>query len=494
MRSLGVEWTGMRSLVWFRSDLRTRDNTALSAATREGGSGVVAVFVVSPGEWREHDVAAVKVDFTLRTLRELSVALASLNIPLVITRAATRGDVPAAVLAVARAHECAALFFNKEYEVNESKRDATTTGLFEKDGRRVVACTDQTLIEPGEVRTGEGRWYTVFSPFKRAAYAWIEKHGGVTERPAPKRQAMMVCEPDAVPERVEGFESTVPGEKWPAGEKHAMSRLRKFADEKIIRYKETRDIPSEPGTSTLSPYLAIGAISPRQCLLAALEANREFVKNGKNPLDSGNEGIVHWISEVLWREFYIHIVKGFPRVCMGRAFQPATEAIRWSENDEHFERWTQGRTGVPIVDAGMRQLLQVGWMHNRVRMVAAMYLTKNLFIDWRRGEKWFMRHLVDGHLPSNNGGWQWSASTGTDAAPYFRIFNPVSQSQRFDPEGTYIRRFVPELADVEGELVHEPWELPMLLKARLEYPEPLVDLSRSRTAAIEAFAALREGR
>jgi deoxyribodipyrimidine photo-lyase len=176
---------------------------------------------------------------------------------------------------------------------------------------------------------------------------------------------------------------------------------------------------------------------------------------------------------------------------MNRAFQKPTEAIRWNENAAHFDAWTRGRTGVPIVDAAMRQLATTGFMHNRLRMVAAMYLTKNLFLDWRLGEAFFMRHLVDGFLASNNGGWQWSASTGTDAAPYFRIFNPVSQSRRFDEQGEFIRRYVPELRDLDAETIHEPWTLPGLLRQGLDYPSPLVDLSKSRADAIEAFRVVK---
>jgi deoxyribodipyrimidine photo-lyase len=268
-----------------------------------------------------------------------------------------------------------------------------------------------------------------------------------------------------------------------------MKLLREFITKRGDDYKAKRDFPAIDGTSSLSPHLAIGTVSPRQCVIAAMEANT----SGKgSKLDNGSDGLVHWISEVMWREFYIHILVGYPRVCMHRAFQLSTEQLRWNENPTHFEAWCQGKTGVPIVDAGMRQLLATGWMHNRMRMVTAMYLTKNLFIDWRKGEKWFMQHLVDGFLASNNGGWQWSASTGTDAAPYFRIMNPVSQSQKFDAQGEYIRTFVPELRDVEGEGIHEPWELPLLLRTKLDYPEPLVNLTKSRQDAIDKFASLKK--
>jgi deoxyribodipyrimidine photo-lyase len=203
------------------------------------------------------------------------------------------------------------------------------------------------------------------------------------------------------------------------------------------------------------------------------------------PADSGPGT---WISELIWREFFRHLIVAFPRLCMGRNFQRQYDRLPWREDDAAFDAWCEGRTGVPIVDAAMRQLAQTGWMHNRRRMIVAMFLTKNLLLDWRLGERHFMQHLVDGDLASNNGGWQWAASTGTDAAPYFRVFNPVSQSEKFDPGGVYVRRWVPELADVEDAAVHAP---PPLARSRFGYPEAIVDLKASRARAIEVFKACR---
>jgi deoxyribodipyrimidine photo-lyase len=477
----------MRTLVWFRSDLRTADNTALYHAARESTRGVLGVFILSPGEWRAHEFAPVKVDLILRTLRELSSALERLNIPLLIARAETPADIPGVLLSLAQRHACDRLAFNREYELNEHRRDERVRAAFEQRGLDVRAFDDQVFAPPGEVRTGDGRFFSVFTPFKKALYARMQRLGVPEVLPAPRAQGDLPTRPDPVPESVAGFESPIDPALWPAGEAAALKRLATFAANSIRAYKDRRDYPGEDGTSILSPYLAVGAVSSRQCLAAALESNRA----ARSPLDSGLAGPVHWISELVWREFYIHILAGFPRVCMHRAFQPATERIRWNDNPAHLEAWQHGRTGVPIVDAGMRQLRATGWMHNRVRMITAMYLTKNLFLDWRLGESWFMRNLVDGFLASNNGGWQWSASTGTDAAPYFRIFNPVSQSRNFDPDGAYIRRYVPELADVDPKGVHEPWTLPALLRARLDYPEPLVDLSSSRQRAIDAFRAIK---
>lgn len=474
----------MRSLMWFRSDLRTRDNTALDTACRLAGkgpdAGVVACFVISPGEWREHDVAPVRVDLMLRTLRELSRDLANINIPLKVLYVSERRGVPAAVVRLAGELGAQHLCFNREYEVNERRRDEDTADRAASEGITVHACVDQAVLEPGTVRTETGNAFTVFSPFRRK---WIKEFlareaGAVLAR--PRAQAAINVAPDPIPEVVPGFESVIDPGLWPGGERHALDRLAAFTERSIRTYKERRDFPAVDATSALSPYLAIGAISARQCIDAARTAN-----DGK--LDAGNAGCVHWISEVLWREFYIHVMAAFPRVCMHRAFKPQTERIPWRDDPEGFDAWCRGRTGVPIVDAAQRQLLATGWMHNRLRMVSAMFLTKDLLIDWRLGERFFMRNLVDGFLASNNGGWQWSASTGTDAAPYFRVFNPYSQSRTYDPDGAFIRRWIPELKDIEGEAIHDPGELPSLLRSRIDYPEAIVDHAKARERVLEVF-------
>lgn len=473
----------MRTLVWFRADLRVRDNSALWNAARRGE--VVGVFVICAEQWKSHDWAGVKVDFMLRTLGVLQADLAKLNIPLRIADTPDFSGVARVLLGEARACGCTGVMFNKEYEVNELARDEAVTRAFEGAGLSAVGWTDQVLVEPGEVRTGEGRHYTVFSPFKRALYKVLEARG-IEEFGTPRAQGATGVTSTTVPRGVKGFESSVAAAAWEAGEHVARRRLESFVRERINAYKETRDLPAVDGTSVLSPYLCVGAISPRACVRAALAANG-------GTYDGGNAGADQWISEVAWREFYKHILVGFPRVCKHRAFKPETERIRWSENEEHFRAWCEGRTGVPIVDAAMRSLVATGWMHNRLRMVTAMYLTKDLFIDWRRGEQFFMRHLVDGDLGPNNGGWQWSASTGTDAAPYFRIFNPVSQSRKFDSEGAFIRRWVPELADLEGGedgTIHDPSVLPAMARLRVEYPKPLVDRTKVLERVKRAFGAV----
>ncbi|MBC2658018.1 deoxyribodipyrimidine photo-lyase [Pseudomonas sp. MSSRFD41] len=468
-------------LIWLRSDLRLHDNTALSAAAQRGPT--VAVYLLSPEQWQAHDDAPCKIDFWLRNLQSLSHALGQLNIPLLIRSAATWDQAPQVLLDLCRQLQIRMLHFNQEYGIHESRRDAAVARVLEKSGISVQGHFDQLLFKPGSVLTQSGGYFQVFSQFRKVCYSRLH-----TALPAlvsaPRAQIPLSIHADPLPGHVEGFPTPKPAlrELWPAGEDEAQARLERFADEQIHYYQGERDFPAKPGTSQLSPYLAAGVISPRQCLHAALRSNQgEF--------DSGNPGAVTWINELLWRDFYKHILAGYPRVSRHRAFRAETEAVKWRDAPEELAAWQEARTGLPIIDAAMRQLLETGWMHNRLRMVVAMFLTKNLLIDWREGERFFMRHLIDGDLAANNGGWQWSASTGTDAAPYFRIFNPVSQSQKFDPEGAFIKHWLPQLAGLNKKDIHNPATLGGLFGVS-DYPAPIVDLSRSRERALAAFKAL----
>ncbi len=477
----------MRPLVWFRADLRTRDNPALAAATRAATRGAVAVFTVCPKQWRDkHDLSPAKADLIRRTLGLLSEDLTKLNIPLLLVERDDFDDVPQALLELAKARGCDALFFNDEYEWNERQRDDACRALFRDAGLEVRSFTDQTVFPPGSVRTGKDEFYSVFTPFKKA---WIARHkdgAAEGEAPDPKKQPEPVCEPDPIPDAFEGFDADPDiASRWPAGQDEARRRLDAFCKGPIKDYHEKRDLPADDGTSTLSPYLNVGAITTKQCVNAALAVNQ-------NKLDSGSKGASIWISELIWREFFRHVLVGFPRVSRNQPFQLATRNVEWETNPDHLADWKAGRTGVPIVDAAMRQLAKTGWMHNRLRMIAAMYLTKDLLIHWREGERHFSRNLIDTDLASNNGGWQWSASTGVDAAPYFRIFNPYSQSKKCDPQGDFIRRYVPELAGLDAKEIHDPSRLPDLARSRLDYPEqPLVDHAKARDRAIEAFKKIK---
>ncbi|OLF51895.1 deoxyribodipyrimidine photo-lyase [Pseudomonas chlororaphis] len=468
-------------LIWLRSDLRLHDNTALCAATQRGPTA--AVYLLSPLQWQAHDDAACKVDFWLRNLQQLSGDLARLNIPLLIREAPSWDQAPQVLLQLCRQLAVEALHVNEEYGIHESRRDAAVASLLQTQGVTFHSHLDQLLFQPGSVLTKSGAYFQVFSQFRKVCYSRL--HTALPSRlAAPRAQAAIQLQADAVPRQVEGFPTPSPALQalWPAGEHAAQQRLAYFAEAQLDYYQAERDLPARPGTSQLSPYLAAGVLSPRQCLHAALQSNRgEF--------ESGSPGAVTWINELLWREFYKHILVGYPRVSRHRAFRPETEAVPWRDAPDELAAWQQARTGLPIIDAAMRQLLETGWMHNRLRMIVAMFLTKNLLIDWRQGERFFMRHLIDGDLAANNGGWQWSSSTGTDAAPYFRIFNPLSQSQRFDSQGTFIKHWLPELAELGEKDIHNPAAMGGLFGVA-GYPPPMVDLALSRERALMAFKNL----
>ena len=481
----------MRVLMWFRADLRLRDNPALHsacrAATADPSGGVVAVFTICPAQWQQHDWANMRVAFLLRTLRELQGALADRQIPLRIVTVPEFADVPRALVGLANDVRAQALYFNDEYEINERRRDDAVAAAFSKSKRSVHRFTDQVVFAPGDVRTKDDRYYTVFTPFKKA---WIN-HWREGEPPEslglPKKQPAIAIMSDDTPATVDAFDVAHDrADLWPSGEKEASRRLDRFVEQRLADYKDSRDLYGVDGTSTLSPYLAIGAISSRQCFWAALAANN-------NRLDSGSQGAATWISELIWREFYRSILVGFPRVSMHQPFRTETRSIPWRDDEAELSAWQEGRTGYPVVDAAMRCLSATGWMHNRLRMIVAMFLSKHLLLDWRLGEQHFMRCLVDGDLANNNGGWQWSASTGTDAAPYFRVFNPFLQSKRYDPTGEFIRTWVPELAHIDDNtLIHNPHENASDgLFAKLDYPQPIVDHAMARDRVMEAWGVLK---
>ena len=477
----------MPRLVWFRADLRVHDNTALWHACDGATDGVVGVFTACPRQWKiEHDWADVKVDFLLRNLRELSAALAGKNIPLKIVQTPDFAGVPEALTTLADETRADSIWFNREHEVNEQRRDTAVRLAFERGGRGVHTFDDQCVLEPGSVRTNEGKAYAVFTPFKKKWLSLYHERGGVEPLGEPNPQRPLNIQPDPVPERVGGYtgEDARP-DLWPAGENAAAERLDTFCRRRIAAYHEQRDRPALDGTSVCSPYLALGVLSARQCLAAAAGANRGSV-------DADTTGPGTWINELIWREFYKHVLVAFPRVSMHRAFQVRTERVAWRNDEAGFEAWRQGRTGYPSVDAAMRQLNETGWMHNRLRMITASFLTKDLLVDWRRGERYFMQRLVDGDLAANNGGWQWSASTGTDAQPYFRVFNPVSQSEKYDPNGDFIRRYVPELAGVQAPQSHDPNKLGKLgIFEKTKYPRKIVEHKPARERAVEAFRSVR---
>ncbi|KAG0328838.1 hypothetical protein BGZ99_004326 [Dissophora globulifera] len=480
------------TLMWFRNDLRLQDNKALyeaSMRSKVGAKYLIALYIVSEEEWKEHDEAPVKIDFWMRNLVSLKAKLDKIAIPLVVKTAKRKTDVVGVVESVVREFDISHVFWSQELMVDEKRRDKAVKNALQKIKVHVEECEDQYIVNPLNVRTKTGNPYAVFTPFYNTWCKLVETephHLRLTEAP------------DANPHEAKDlfaryFKATIPSSHphgldvetinnlYPAGEDEAHLRLNAFLKTKVKNYRVSRNIPIPEGTSVMSPYLNAGVISTRQCVVMARAAN-------KNKITTGDEDIKSWIKELGWREFYRNILVSFPRVCMNRAFQLKTEKLQWSNNDEHFQRWCEGKTGFPIVDAGMRQLNSIGYMHNRLRMVTACFLAKDLLIDWHKGERYFMQRLIDGDLASNNGGWQWSASTGTDAQPYFRVFNPLLQSQRFDPKGDYIRRWVPELQGLTDKQIHDPYHILDAKEfAKLGYPKPVVDHAKARDKFVNEF-------
>lgn len=471
-------------LIWFRQDLRVRDHAALWHACQQGNS--IALVILSPDQWKQHDDAPIKISFYLRQLKKLQEELAALHIPLVIQVIPYWKDIAKSISDFSNKYNIENVYANIEVGVNELKRDKTVQDTLNKDSKELFLFHDRTIFPLRSIRNKSEQPYQVFSAFKKVCYSKLDTSGLPQCYPLPNKQTkvptdLLEVENTNLAEIEKLFCSSITTEQqdlWPVGESYALEQLDHFIEDSVSHYKVDRDFPHITGTSKLSPYFNIGILSIRQCLQALFRS-----QHGNFHLT--NEGQQTWLDELIWREFYQHILFDFPYVSKHVPFKKDTQKIQWNHNPEHLTAWQTGQTGIPIVDAGMRQLLQTGWMHNRVRMITAMFLCKNLLIDWRIGEQWFMQHLIDGDLAANNGGWQWCASTGTDAVPYFRIFNPISQSQKFDPNGDYIRTWVKELALLDNKSIHDPYSANKSL--RLNYPKPIVDLKETRLKAIETF-------
>ena len=465
----------MRTLVWLRNDLRVDDNPALHHAMEQGTA--VAVFCVCNSQWRSHDVGDSRLAFLLDSLHALAGELRQLGVPLRLVTEPWFADLPKRLVNVARSVDAKALAFNAEYPLNEQRRDDAVTRAFREQNLAVHIHHGGTLMPPGSVLTEAGEPYTVYSPFKRR---WFSRSDPSVHEPLPKPRTQRRptgVDDSPLPDQTDGVPRTRVAERWPAGSAEATRRLEAFMARRAGRYHDDRNFPGIDGTSTLSPYLSVGAISARRCLHAAVEAN-----HGK--LQSGRPGLKSWIEELIWRDFYRHVTAQFPHVSCGHAFRRELDGLPWRQAPDDLDAWKQGRTGYPLVDAAMRQLAETGWMHNRLRMITAMFLCKHLLLDWHHGERHFMNLLVDGDFAANNGGWQWSASTGTDAAPYFRIFNPHTQAKRFDPDGAFIRQFVPELRDAPDKALFDPAN-----HCVADYPAPIVEHRAARERALATFAA-----
>lgn len=462
----------MKTLFWFRRDLRLYANEALAEALKMGATD--ALFFISQFQWQQHDVAQIQIDFMMRRVEFLGNALASLGVRLHVIDAPTFTDQIKELQGVCDTLNIDSVIANAEYEINERLRDNKILNALETSGKSLVLYDGDVIAKPGTIRTGSGEMFKVFTPFKKA---WLKAHlnyQAYFDLPKATGEAIVWSTPEKL--TYTGISS-----KWPVDDVTLSHVVERFIDEKLARYSEVRDYPAIKGTSGLSPYFSLGIISVAQVLGQIQQRIPDILQFSGRPEFS-------WINELIWREFYRHLIVEWPHLCKHKNFNSKYDHVPWRADSEGFSAWCNGKTGYPLVDAAMRQLNETGWMHNRLRMVVASFLTKHLLIDWRWGEKYFMSKLIDGDLASNNGGWQWAASTGCDAQPYFRVFNPITQSEKFDPKGEFIRKFVPELIDVPDKYIHFPQEY-LMLRPDIDYPKAIVDHKSARERALLAFKA-----
>jgi deoxyribodipyrimidine photo-lyase len=457
---------------WIRRDLRISDNQALSAALQQS-EVVIPVFIFDPCLLGSSYVGQHRLTFLIDGLRALNYELRKRGSALIIRR----GDPLEALHQLFNETRPQHIIAEADVSPYARRRDERVTRELP-----LILTPGLTVHPPEGLVKSAGTPYCVFTPFSRM---WKSLPSAGQPLPAPERL------PAVPPTPTLGL-PTSPGPStdrpFLAGEVEAQRRLNTFIDTRLGGYSENRNRLDIEGTSGLSPYLRFGMLSARQAAWAVLEAEKQ-AKEARM-----RQSAESWLNELIWREFFITVLYQFPYVRQ-MAFRERTRAIHWRKDSSGLEAWKEGCTGYPVVDAAMRQMKTIGWIHNRARMIVASFLTKDLLIDWRKGERYFMQHLIDGDPSANNGGWQWVAGTGTDVVPYFRVFSPVLQGKKFDPHGEFIKRWVPELDKVPEEFIHHPWSMPVNVQSRVgcvigkDYPAPIVDHTQARRQALEAYRA-----
>jgi deoxyribodipyrimidine photo-lyase len=459
-----------RLIVWIRHEFRLHDNRALWNACRDAKE-VIPLFVIDD-EFRSHSPAKQQV--IIDGLHDLHNSLRRIGGSLIIRE----GSAARILSALIDKTQSTGIYCSRSFDPENRSQDVNIRKQIEKEGKIWVEFQDHLLFNPEEITTGSKTPHTVFTPFRNACNILLQE----IPPPLPSLRCMKTpaLEAGNFLERHPPALHSIMG-----GEKVAIQAMNSFINRHIQSYHELRDLPAMDGTSRLSHHLATGSLSIRKLLHETLKSGEPAKPGGKT-----------YINELLWREFFYHVVWHFPHVISG-SFKKGFDRLEWSGREEWFEVWCSGKTGYPIVDAAMRQLNTVNWMHNRARMIVASFLTKDLHIDWRRGEEYFLKKLADGDMALNNGGWQWSAGTGTDAQPWFRIFNPVLQGKKFDPQGTYVRMYIPELQDVPRQYIHEPWKLSLPDQKRFgcvlgkDYPLPIVHHDEERKKTLTMYQSIK---
>ena len=464
---------GTTHIWWIRRDIRLQDNQALTAAI-EGANQLIPLFILEPELLG--NAAPLRRGFLLNALADLDRQLQVLGSKLILRQ----GPAAKAFQELIQETDANEVFIHEDYSPFSQQRDAEIENLV-----NLQSFTGILLRKPDSVLKDNRESYTVYTPYKNK---WLQKPMPLPPDKLPSPTHLPPL-PEGITSHILPTAQPVPG--FTASANEAQRRLTQFTAEGLFHYQTTRDRLDLDGTSCLSPYLRFGLLSVRECFALA---NQQLLKTSDE--DVRNE-IQTWINELIWREFFTMILSSNSQVLDG-PFREELAAIPWRTAPADLQAWQQGQTGFPVVDACMRQMLNTGWMHNRGRMIVASFLTKDLLINWQEGEAWFMAHLVDGDPAANNGGWQWTAGTGTDAAPYFRIFNPILQGKKFDPNGDFIARWVPELAKLPPKFRHEPWKLKETealhyhFELGRDYPERIVDRSISRERTLAAYQFARE--
>ena len=469
----------MLKVYWFRKDLRLEDNSALSEFFKSSGPDDKLAFIYIKNRNSFNYFGEKRIAFIAECLNDLSDSLRKYEYELQIFE----GKSEDVFRRIVKEQNGLQLYFNKQVEPYCIERDEKVAEIISNAGGSVYSFDDTTVMKPGSVTNLDGGQYKVYTPFRNQVMKQISHQDFEVRKVAIKKE----CEEQILQGMKNSFSfSCSANVVLKGGRKEGLRNLKEFYASGLDKYKSRRDFPDIKGTSGLSAHFHFGTVSIREAYRAALK------KLNDCEIEQEKTEVQTWINELLWREFYHHITFFNPQITYS-SFKEEYDNVQWNVNEEQFNAWCEGKTGYPIVDAGMRQLKEEGWMHNRVRMITAMFLTKDLLIDWRLGEKYFARHLIDLDFSSNNGGWQWSASTGVDAQPYFRIFNPYLQSKKFDSEGNYIRKYVRELTEVPAEHIHEPNRMDEELQKKygvkigIDYPFPIVDHMKAKDEVLKRF-------